>query len=122
MPRKLERTTLLSRDTAQAIRYFSFNNCSEFYVRYHTELGMSRATFFRLLQGEYATIENARSIELLAQRLGLSDKKGGSSYLVKSRIVTQFVQIVEQVITRSTVESLNALQEFLGEHKGIMIS
>ena len=122
MPRNPERTTLLSRDTASAIRYFCFNNPAEFYERFKNDLGMSRATFYRVMQGEYATPENVQYIELLAKRLKLTDKGGGSSYLVKGRLTSKFVELAQVVVSRGTIKSVEDLRVFLKENKGVLLS
>ena len=122
MPRTQERTTLLSRDTSSAVRYFCFGNLSEFYRRYRGELSMSRATFFRVLQGEYATEENVNLVELLAVRLKITDKKGGSSYLIKSQLTSQFVDIADKVLRKASIQALDELREFLKENRGVFLA
>ena len=122
MPRRTDRTTLLSRDTAAALRYFCFGNQSEFYDRFKTDLGMSRATFYRVMQGEYATDENVQYVELLAKRLKLTDRGGGSSYLVKARLTARLVELCSVVTRRGTVKAIEDIREFLKENKAVLLS
>ena len=122
MPRNTERTTLLSRDTAAAIRYFCFGNTGEFYKRFKNDLGMSRATFYRIMQGEYATPENVSWIGHLAKRLKLTDKGGGSSYLVKVRLMTKLVELSDAVASKSTVKTVDDLRAYLKLNRGILLS
>ncbi|MCK5609885.1 hypothetical protein KAR91_48885 [Candidatus Pacearchaeota archaeon] len=122
MSRQHERTTLLSQDTAAAIRYYCFGNQGEFFERYRTELGMSRSTFYRVMQGEYATMENVNEVELLAKRLGVTDKKGGSLFLAKARLTTQLVQVSDQVVASASIKALESLREFLKENRGALLA
>lgn len=122
MSRNATRTDLLSRDTAGAIRYFCFGNVGEFYKRFKNELGMSRSTFYRILQGEFATPENIKYVELLAVRLKVADKGGGSLYLVKSRLAAKHVELSKKVLSRLSPESISNLRKFLEEHRGVLLS
>ena len=98
MARNQIRTGLLSRDIAGAIKYFSYNNITEFWRRHKTELFMSRVTFHRAIIGENVYEENADIIENLAIRLGIADKQGGSIYLVKNRIIPILLKLIDQMI------------------------
>lgn len=122
MSRPCERTTLLSRDTVAAIRYFCFGNIGEFFERFKIDIGMSRSTFYRVMQGEYATSENVQYIELLATRLKLTDKGGGSSYLVRGRLTVKLVRICKTVIAKCDIKSIDNLRAYIKEYGSILLS
>lgn len=120
MGRGCERSTLLSRDVAAAIRHYCFNNLSQFYGRYAYELGVSRSSFFRIMQGEYATSGNVTAVEELARRLGLAEAGGGSQYLVRSRVTSRLVRLVDRVLSEPTVANLDELRKFITTNRGVL--
>ena len=91
------KTALLSRDTAGAIKHFCFNNITEFWRRYSADLPMSRVTFHRAVIGENVYEENAEAIENLTIRLGIADKQGGSTYLVKNKIIPILLKLIDRL-------------------------
>ncbi len=121
-----ENIDMLSRDVAQAIRYYSFNSCSEFYLRFKNELPMSKATFHRIIQGENSSFENIASVESVCDRLGIMDKTGGSSYLDLATTMRNFLYNTTRVLNDEVIRGLdrptiNDLRVFVREHKSILL-
>jgi len=106
----------LSMDLAGALRYFCFYNLSEFYRRYGDELEMSRATFFRVVQGDYSSGDKVDRVTALCEKLGLMDTSGaGSSFLVKQNMITDLVKYAKSICDNPSIYNLTNLKKFIDE-------
>lgn len=105
-----------------AIKDYCFGALSEFYRRFHTLLPMSRATFFRVINSENTGMENVLSVEILARKLGLADRGGGSSYTVKKQCQKELVECVENFLADSSDINRDKLRRTVIEYKPILLS
>ena len=111
-------TEILSRDVAIAIRHYCFNNITEFYRRYEEEIPMSKATFHRVLQGEYTASEKVKDIVSLSKKLGLVlNDKEGCEWLVKKNLVDELVRMCVALTTNPSIHNLGMLKDFLSKYR-----
>jgi hypothetical protein len=117
--------TLLSRDIAEAVKHHCFNNVTAFYKRHHHKLPFSKMTFYRILNGEYASVENVECLEKLCVDIGIGDKTGGSTYLVKARTYPILENLIDKLINPEIelAEIAKVIQEikvFMRDHRKIL--
>lgn len=109
---------LLSRDLIEAIRYYCFNNFTEFHRRHEKDLNMSYTTFSRALRGLKTTEDTIEVIEELAIDLGLyNNKTGGSDYIAYRVVRKEFCKKMNTVIKRFTAKSWAEIVEYFIEHR-----
>lgn len=113
---------MLSKDVINGIRYYCFNNLSEFYRRFKDEIPMCRSGFFNILASDTGSRVHIQALETLAKRLNIMDKDGGSSLMVKERAVYDLIKLVSRHVRRPTVTTLQELQEFLSDYRVILKS
>lgn len=110
--------TIVSRDLIAAVKHFCFSNYREFYRRYRREMTISYVTFARAMAGNFVSTATVREIELLADQLGLFDKKkGGSDYLGRIVLLNEFCGLMDKVIKNFSMVNWANLSSFYLEHK-----
>jgi hypothetical protein len=108
----------LSRDIAIAIKHFCFNNLTEFFRRYEQELPMSRATFHRIIQGEYTVPEKIKEVESVAKRLGLVvGNEGGTEWLIQKTLVNKLIDLCTELTNNPSITNLGELKTFLDKYR-----
>ena len=105
-----------------AIRDHCFGNLSAFYKRFSTLLPMSRATFFRVINSENTSMENVMSVEMLARKIGLADRGGGSSYVVKKQCTREFIECVEDFLADSSDNNREKMRRTIIEYKPLLLT
>jgi len=59
----------LSKSIISQIRHYCFDNIGECHSRHKEELGMALTTFYKIMEGDYVSIEFIRRVETFAETL-----------------------------------------------------
>ena len=115
---------VLDRDLVHALRHFCFNNFTEFYIRYKFELRMSKATFFRIMNGEMTSVEKIRSLKIIMKKMGVVKdvKTQGCEWLVQKNLVVELIRYVDAILEMPTLTNLANLKDFINKYKLMMIA
>lgn len=112
----------LSRDVAMAIRHYCFENLTEFFRRYESELKMSRATFFRVIACETMKSYNIEAVMEIARRVGVvGARKEGGEWLIQFNLIDTLVKLANAICDTPSIYNLTKLKEFMSKH-GMEIS
>lgn len=114
---------ILSRDVAIALKHYCFNNITEFFRRYENELNMSKATFHRIVQGEYTSVDKINEVVILAKKLGLVlDDKEGCEWLVKKNLMGELIKKCVTLTNNPSIHNLGEVKTFIDKYRLAVLS
>jgi len=121
-PRLDEKKDFMSRDLVALVRYFCFSNISEFYRRYSEELGVSRATFFRMIQGGAVAREKVAKVSEVCSRLGLLENEDECDWVAKKKLTIELVKRTKILCENPSINNLGNLKEHVDKHAFKLLS
>lgn len=105
-------TRTISRDTAAAVRTFSYNNLREFYARHIAQYDISYQTFVRLLNGEKVTEETFLRVLSALRELNLIDSENLPTHFdTVYSMLHSFVEKSERAVANPNHANLKTLKE-----------
>jgi len=112
-----EDTDWVSKDVISAIKYYCFNNLTEFYRRFENLLpDMSKSNFHRIFQGEGTSREKVKSIHKIASKLEILSPSDNSNRHPKQNIVNDLLTLIDNLIENPSMENFGRIKLFL-KHK-----
>ena len=109
----------LSRDTAAAIKYYCFENLRVFHSRFTDELRMTKANFYRIINGGKTGPNNIRKIEELSLALGIirQDGTGASETLVQKKLIRGILELTDTLFQNPGMDNLGKLKAFIDKYR-----
>lgn len=117
-----KRNSILPRDIEGFIKQHCWDNIGEFYRRYKEQLGISQATFYRCLSGDYSSEDTVDAIMRVVRdnKIGFNEQET-SAWELKSIYVKELIRFVDAILDNPSLNNLSELRIFTDKHRGHLV-
>lgn len=118
MAMPFKRNSILPRDITGFIKLHCWDNISEFYRRYKEQLGVSQATFYRALSGDYSSEDTIDAIMRVVRdnKIGLNEQET-SAWEIKKIYVREMFRLIDILLDNPSLTNLSEIRIFSDKHR-----